>query len=260
VLVTGWEPEVPVGDSLVRRFLHAMADRGDARAERTGRPAERTDDAAFVDLGSPIGLDNTVVLLRPPPAVDLDAVVDHARSFFPEERRWALVSAYPLPPPERYGLGLVGHPPMMVRAPAPLPSPPPGLDVVPVATTDQVRDMERVLTGGFGIPIEGPVLGDDLHEVAQLFVGYVDGEPVSCAGSWAAHAVAEVNWVATLPDARGRGYGAALTAASVAAWPSLPAVLLSSDDGRPVYERLGFVAVLRFTMWHHTPPGQAPSI
>ena len=41
--------------------------------------------------------------------------------------------------------------------------------------------------------------------------------------------------VATGPDARGRGYGAAVTARATFADPGQPAVLIASDDGRPVY-------------------------
>jgi hypothetical protein len=37
-------------------------------------------------------------------------------------------------------------------------------------------------------------------------------------------------------------------AATVAA-PALPAVLLASDPGRPVYERMGYLPLLRATMW-----------
>jgi len=47
----------------------------------------------------------------------------------------------------------------------------------------------------------------------------------------------------------GRGYGLALTAAAAAVEPSKPATLIASDLGRPVYDRLGFVAVMRFTYW-----------
>jgi hypothetical protein len=30
-------------------------------------------------------------------------------------------------------------------------------------------------------------------------------------------------------------------------------VLLSSDPGRPVYERLGYLPMTRFTGWNHVP-------
>jgi len=31
--------------------------------------------------------------------------------------------------------------------------------------------------------------------------------------------------------------------------PSLPAVLIASDDGRPVYDRLGYLSIARWTLW-----------
>jgi hypothetical protein len=37
--------------------------------------------------------------------------------------------------------------------------------------------------------------------------------------------------------------------AAATAQPASPAVLLASDDGRPMYEGLGFVAVTRWTLW-----------
>ena len=61
--------------------------------------------------------------------------------------------------------------------------------------------------------------------------------------------VVGVFMVATLPDARGHGYGSALTWAATVAVPDLPAVLLASDDGRPIYERLGYEIVSRFALW-----------
>jgi len=48
---------------------------------------------------------------------------------------------------------------------------------------------------------------------------------------------------------RGKGYGAAVTEAAATAVPEEPAVLLASDDGRHVYERTGFLAVDRWTLW-----------
>jgi GNAT superfamily N-acetyltransferase len=55
--------------------------------------------------------------------------------------------------------------------------------------------------------------------------------------------------VATLPKVRGKGYGAALTARAVQTDATLPAVLQASDDGQPVYLRLGFQIVVRYALW-----------
>jgi GNAT superfamily N-acetyltransferase len=69
------------------------------------------------------------------------------------------------------------------------------------------------------------------------------------AGAVAAQGLVHLDWVATLPGERGRGVGAALTAAAAGSCPRLPAVLLASDAGRPVYHRLGFFDILRSTIW-----------
>jgi hypothetical protein len=33
------------------------------------------------------------------------------------------------------------------------------------------------------------------------------------------------------------------------AWPDLPATLIASDAGRPTYERMGYLSVVRVTLW-----------
>jgi ribosomal protein S18 acetylase RimI-like enzyme len=88
-------------------------------------------------------------------------------------------------------------------------------------------------------------LGGPLH----FFVGYLGDEPVTCASSLIGEQEVGIYMVATLPQARGKGYGGAVTAAAVASAPDLPAVLQASDDGQPVYTRLGFQTVTPFTMW-----------
>ena len=55
--------------------------------------------------------------------------------------------------------------------------------------------------------------------------------------------------VAVMPAARGRGAGAAVTWAATSAFPSQPAVLIASDDGQPVYARLGYQRLERWTIW-----------
>lgn len=255
-LITGWEPDLPVADTLLRRFLFAYADRIDRMARRSGGRTEGSDDARFADLASPFHFDNAVVLLRPTPLTDLDAVIARARAFFPPTRSWVLLSAWPTPDLSDLGLRLVGHPPLMFRLPAPLPSPPPELRVVEVDGPARLDDFERTLIAGFPFPAaNGATIFDprQLGEVVRLFIGYVGEWPVSVAGAAVGHGVVEVDWVATLPMGRGRGYGRALTAAAVGVAPDLPAVLLATDPGRPVYRRLGFIDLLRCTMWEAHP-------
>ncbi len=73
--------------------------------------------------------------------------------------------------------------------------------------------------------------------------------------AFVAEAVVSVYAVATLPDARGRGYGAALTWRATTVEPSLPAMLQASDLGRPIYERLGYTTLLRLKLWERARPG-----
>jgi len=56
-----------------------------------------------------------------------------------------------------------------------------------------------------------------------------------------------VEFVATVPEARGRGYGEAVTWSATMAEPDLPAMLIATDMGRPVYERMGYAALARWT-------------
>ena len=59
----------------------------------------------------------------------------------------------------------------------------------------------------------------------------------------------DVDNIATLAEVRGRGYGTAITAATIAVDLTKPATLVASDLGRPIYEGLRFVAITRATYW-----------
>jgi hypothetical protein len=81
------------------------------------------------------------------------------------------------------------------------------------------------------------------------FVGYVDDRPVAAGSSYTGDRLVRVENIATLEAVRGRGFGLAITAATIAVTPDKPAVLVASDLGRPIYERLGFEAISRVTYW-----------
>jgi len=75
------------------------------------------------------------------------------------------------------------------------------------------------------------------------FAGLMDGRPVGSAGLSIAGGVAAVHNVATAPDLRRRGIGAAMTFAAMQAARDLGhrmVLLATTRLGRPVYERLGF--------------------
>jgi hypothetical protein len=52
-----------------------------------------------------------------------------------------------------------------------------------------------------------------------------------------------------MPETRRRGVGRAVTYAATFADPAANAVLIASDDGVGVYERMGYIRLLRLTLW-----------
>jgi GNAT superfamily N-acetyltransferase len=155
-----------------------------------------------------------------------------------------------------YGLELVGHPPLMVRpAGGELPPTPPELEIVEVADDAALRAYEATFIDGYPVPelqpagsrrmLDPRILGGPL----RLWIGSVGGEPVSVAASYRGEQAVSVFLVATLPQARGKGYGAALTARACQVDSGLPAELQASDDGRPVYLRMGFQIITPYDLW-----------
>lgn len=134
---------------------------------------------------------------------------------------------------------------------APIPEPPAlpaGLELRRVADAETLADFQRVAFEGFGFPpAAAPLfLTREFAQLPQvaLFVGYAAGEPASSAALVATSGVAGVYWVATRPGFRGRGYGEALTWRAVRAGGELGyplASLQASEQGRPIYARMGFV-------------------
>jgi GNAT superfamily N-acetyltransferase len=231
-------------------------------AARTCGRAWRADDDVVITWQGPRGFyTNAAVVLSPSP--DWPAVLRRVDDVVPAAAPVTLFSATTVPDLRPHGWVEVGHPPFMVRpagaGSTPRPPAPAELTIIEVTDEAGLEVFERTLVAGypepnlepyeFGIVHDGRVLGGGTH----FFVGAVAGRPVATA---AAHVTAALNWVefdATMPDARGRGYGEAVTWAATSVDPSLPAALIASDLGRPVYERMGYVTVGRWTLWHRPP-------
>jgi hypothetical protein len=254
-LPAGWETDTPPGDTFVRDYLLATADWSAAVADRAGQRFERDEHVALHDAGSPIEQLNVTLVLHPAAFGDPAAFVDRLQRWYGDASGggFALFSPWPTPDLRPYGLKLDGHPPLMLRAAGGEPRPAPeNLRIEAVQDADGLADFTRAAALGFGIdPGPDPLLPLAAIDVPdfQMFVGYADGEPVACSAGRVAERLQHVEIVATRQDWRGRGYGEALTWSATMLDPSKPAGLIASDAGRPVYERMGYIALTRLTSW-----------
>jgi hypothetical protein len=252
-LTNGWEPDVPADDTLVRKAVVVHASLPIAVADALGRPWRRTGRWAGALVGESGALTNPVILTQPVGEAEAAEVVAEVGELVPPEVTYFLVSPWLAPDFAPHGLALLGHPPLMVRLPAPKPrEDAEGVEVREVHDAEALAVAERVLVEGY--PMLGTTPGSVLAagligSSTRVWVGYVDGEPVSVAAAHQDAGATLVEYVAALPAARGRGAGAAVTWAATLADPEAPAVLVASDDGRPTYERMGYVAIERWTAW-----------
>lgn len=139
----------------------------------------------------------------------------------------------------------------------------PGLELSRVGDDETLAVWEATLGQGFG---EGE---KEARWVASVYrslgygdpwrhyLGRLDGRPVATTTIFLGAGVAGVYFVMTVPEARRRGIGAAITygalreAGAVAEY----GVLGSSAAGRPVYEGLGFREYCSIELYEWTPTG-----
>jgi hypothetical protein len=245
-------------EAWVERGVRSLATGWEALARSLGGRCERWDQLWLADAASPNPFLNTATLRRPLRAAEAAELTDRLEAFFAARRGgpWLLWSGWPTPELGQLGYVLWGHPPIMVRPPGgERPPAPPELKIVEVGEVGLLAEVERVLVEGYpllgleaGLPgslLKASLLGGPF----RFWAGYVDEQPVSVAAALVDGGLVHVMLVATRPDARRRGYGAALTWSATMAEPGLPALLEASDDGRPVYERMGYREVARLSLW-----------
>lgn len=257
---TGWLPDTPVDDNLIRQFLCNQADVADLIAEGFGGTTARTDDVALAASRSLVPYFNEALLLRPILRDD-DPVLDEIDAFFAasDATVGVILSAWPTPSLAARGWQLEGHPAFVVRTPGnplrePAPRPEVDLQLRRAIEPADVLAAERVMAEGY--PLEpaqgnpGSALPESLgRSDVSVHIAAVDGADVAVGLGHVAHGCVNLCGAATLEAARRTGAWGALVRTRVAFAPDLPAVAFTSDLSRPGFEHLGFVSTLRFTMW-----------
>jgi GNAT superfamily N-acetyltransferase len=244
---------VPMTDpDILHRAVSNCATAYRTWAERMGKPTRLWDELSCADLGLPVALPpNGATLLRPP--VEAGELLERIASFFAGRSAgdYEIWSLWPIP--DLSALGIESWPvPCMVRdAGGEPPPPPPELEIVEAADAGTVSEAAAMIGEVFGSPGEPASMLSPacLDERFRVWVGRVDGRPVSTAIASISDGFVGVYAVATTREARGRGYGEALTWAATCCRSELPATLQASSMGRPVYERMGYRTVAEFTVW-----------
>jgi ribosomal protein S18 acetylase RimI-like enzyme len=156
------------------------------------------------------------------------------------------------------GHALDATPAAMVADPAQVKRPDPGeLDLLPAATFAEVATLNDRAYGYSDEPFRR-ALGDAPTDGVHLYVASVDGEPAACVVAQDHHGTdCGIYWVATLPEARGRGLATALMREAVADGNDrgcLTSTLQATKAGQPVYEHVGYRSIGTLQMWERRKP------
>lgn len=254
----GWSPTTPLDDTVLRRTVHALATATAEPAVTMGARLLRTEEIVGTDLGRPAAYWNAATVLRPLDPQAWASVLDRLETFVAgaegaTPRPYDLWSPFPTPDLRVRGWRLSGHVPLMWRPPvAATPARPAGLRVERVRDAAGLRDWATTAVEAFPLDGAPDTVATDAfldHPGLRLFVGYAGDRPVAVSSTLVTHGVNTVPLVAVRPEVRGLGYGETVTWAATLVRPELPAALLASDAGRPVYERMGYLPLVRWPMW-----------
>lgn len=276
-LTTGWEPDTAITDTVVRRYLFAWAEVCAAFATAAGgrstipRTTRRATFAAG-DYRRPAGYFNSATLLAPPEPGTIDEIEEFFSGGSGEVLLW---SAWPTGDLRSRGWRLEGHPPLLIRPPATMVVPPPApLHVEQVTTAVALAEWEQVAVEGYPLPellrdmeTAGPetaaessdrsawrpgvLAGSELLDEPRVrfTVGREAGRAVSIGSLFTGAGLGLFVLGVTRPEARRRGHWLGHAVHRLAAAPQMWTAGVFSDHSRPSAERLGFIPVLRLTLW-----------
>lgn len=247
---------------LLARFSLNWAESLAEAVRSIGGRALHQPGVVATDVGRPAGLMNSVVLLAPLQESTVPSLMTSVDAFFAADpavnaRTVFLFSVWPVPDLSAYGWVFVEQMPLMVRQPATVvPPAPPDLQISQVSNLADLHHFEHVMIDGFPVPElagqpPGSVFGASVLEDPRFafWLGWHDGHPVTASAAFVAHGLVDLIFLATLPQARGRGFGSALAWTATLIRPDLPALLIASQDGQKLYARLGYQHLCDMPLW-----------
>lgn len=225
---------------------------------RAGGGEERDDVVRWTIGGSPIDYHNAVVAAR----LDADNADAAIQASIAAMRSCRVPGSWHLGPtmtPADLGQRLVDHgfhyagddigmaADLATMERSPLPH---GLEIARVITPEDLRIWVATLAQGFGEgPGEAEWVGEMYatigleHPAWRHYLGRLNDRPVATASLFLGAGVAGIYFVFTVPEARNRGIGSALTLAPLLQARALGyriGVLGASSMGEPIYRRIGF--------------------
>lgn len=131
------------------------------------------------------------------------------------------------------------------------------------ANEEHLLDADRIVVAGFPRPTTyqpyrpGRMLPAGLLKVPDVSVFVADflGAPCgACMTVKDTHGVGGVYWVAVLAEHRRAGIGRALMLAAMRELAGMPIVLSATQQGAPLYQKLGFETAIQSTWWASSNP------
>lgn len=254
-------------DDLLVRFSLNWAEAIEGTVKSIDGGVLRRPEFFASDVGRAAGLQNSVVLLRPFDAAAIGSLMTELDNFFAFDSATQagtvyLFSAWPVADLAGYGWEYVEQMPLMLRPPtSAAPSLPSSLQIVNAHSVAELNDFEHVMIAGFPLPElcglpPGSAFGPDLLQDSRFhfWFGWDNGQPVTGSAIYIAHGLVNLIFLATVPQARDRGFGSAMAWAATLADPQLPAMLIASHDGYSLYTKIGYQHLCDMPLWKRDRP------